>query len=262
MDFGMPTLIENKTLNENLDLSRELGLDFIELNMNVPDYQLEALRHIKREDDIYYTIHLDENLNFADFNREVTKAYIETARETIHIAERIGAPVLNMHMNHGVYFTLPDKRIYLFDEYIDDYMESAKHFAEMCQKEIGNSGIKICIENTDGFRAFEKRAIEYFLTVPVFSLTWDIGHSHSAGNVDDDFLMNHEKSISHFHMHDAVGEAHHLALGTGEINTDGRYRLARKNGARCVIETKTVESLKASVRYAKKNNWMEKQYRI
>ena len=34
MDFGMPTLIENKTLEENIALCKELGLQFIELNMN------------------------------------------------------------------------------------------------------------------------------------------------------------------------------------------------------------------------------------
>lgn len=256
MDFGMPTLIENKTLNENLALSRELGLDFIELNMNVPDYQLDSLKKIKAEKDVYYTIHLDENLNFADFNNGVTQAYLDTVKETIAIAKRINAPVLNMHMNHGVYFTLPDRKIYLFDEYIDNYMDSAKRFSEMCFNEIGESDIKINVENTDGFRSFEKKAIEYFLTVPVFNLTWDIGHSHSAENVDNDFLLEHKEKISHFHLHDAVGEAHHLAFGTGDIDIKNRYSLAKENNARCVIETKTIESLRASVKYAEEKGWL------
>lgn len=34
MDFGMPTLIENRDLEGNISLCKELGLQFVELNMN------------------------------------------------------------------------------------------------------------------------------------------------------------------------------------------------------------------------------------
>lgn len=63
----MPTLIENKTLEDNIALCSRLGLKFIELNMNFPEYQLEKLEEtdifIKAAEQahIYYTIHLDEN---------------------------------------------------------------------------------------------------------------------------------------------------------------------------------------------------------
>ncbi|MCQ2472159.1 MAG: sugar phosphate isomerase/epimerase [Clostridia bacterium] len=253
MDLGMPTLIENKTLSQNLSLSRELGLDFVELNMNVPDYQLENLKKLTPPQDVYYTIHLDENLNFADFNKGVAQAYFDTVKETIAVAKNIGAPVLNMHMNHGVYFTLPDKKIHLFSQYEDDYMSAVKRFGQMCCEEIGDENIKISVENTDGFMPFEKKAIEYFLTLPVFTLTWDVGHSHSANDVDDAFLLSHKDSISHFHMHDAVGKDHHLAFGTGKINLKEKFALAKANNSRCVIETKTIESLRASVKYAKEH---------
>ena len=85
----MPTLIENKTLEENIALCKDLELNFIELNMNFPEYQADILEDTVRlislaEDaDIYYTIHLDENLNIADFNRLVTVAYLETVRRTV-----------------------------------------------------------------------------------------------------------------------------------------------------------------------------------
>lgn len=41
MQFGMPTLIENRTLADNIKLCRALGLNFIELNMNFPEYQID-----------------------------------------------------------------------------------------------------------------------------------------------------------------------------------------------------------------------------
>lgn len=43
IQFGMPTLIENKTLEANAGLCSSLGLNFIELNMNFPEYQVDWL---------------------------------------------------------------------------------------------------------------------------------------------------------------------------------------------------------------------------
>lgn len=43
ISFGMPTLIETSTLEECAKLCAELGLDFIELNMNLPQYQIPKI---------------------------------------------------------------------------------------------------------------------------------------------------------------------------------------------------------------------------
>lgn len=166
MDFGMPTLIENKDLEENISLCKELGLQFIELNMNFPMYQIPQLeetaylKKLARENGIYFTIHLDENLNVCDFNPLVAEAYMETTERAIRVAEEIGAPLLNMHMNHGIYVTLPDRKVRLFGEYREPYMAAIHRFREMCEKAAGDSGVKVCIENTDGYQDFEKEAIE------------------------------------------------------------------------------------------------------
>lgn len=36
--YGMPTLIQCESLEECIALCKELGLDFIEINMNLPQY--------------------------------------------------------------------------------------------------------------------------------------------------------------------------------------------------------------------------------
>ncbi|GBU23848.1 hypothetical protein R83H12_00467 [Fibrobacteria bacterium R8-3-H12] len=38
--FGIPTSIENTSLEQSLMLCSELELDFVELNMSLPEYQL------------------------------------------------------------------------------------------------------------------------------------------------------------------------------------------------------------------------------
>ena len=71
IDLGMPALIELPEPEDCGALCRELGLQFVELNMNLPQYQpdridRDRLRKIREEYGIYFTIHLDENLNPAD----------------------------------------------------------------------------------------------------------------------------------------------------------------------------------------------------
>ena len=255
MQFGMQTLIENKSLEETVMLCKELRLDFIELNMNLPQYQVEDLEKseeflkIAKQYGIFYTIHLDENLNVCDFNRAVSNAYSDTVKRTINVAKKLRVPVINMHMNKGVYFTLPDKKIYLFEKYNINYMSDIEHFKELCKEAIGDSDIVISIENTEGYQEYEKKAIECLLESEVFTLTWDIGHSHAVKNIDESFILGHEDRLSHFHIHDAVGRGNHLTLGSGEINLKERLKIAKKHGCRCVIETKTIEALRESVKY-------------
>ncbi len=267
-EFGMPTLIENSTLDENISLCKELGLSFIELNMNFPEYQTDRLADTEAfyekadEAGIYYTIHLDENLNIADFNPLVREAYLETVRQTIEAAKKFiplknkygnkALPVIiNMHMHHGIYITLPDRKVQMYERDFDEYMASFRRFVSLCEEWTGDSHIKIAVENTEGFRDYEKSAIEYMLRSDRFVLTWDIGHSKAVGEGDVPFILSHKDKLMHFHIHDGTENPpkNHLALGCGDIDLSERLRTAEECGARCVLETKTTEALKSSVRW-------------
>ncbi len=267
MHFGMPTLIENRTLAENIALCKALGLSFLELNMNFPEYQLDALENTAllmdaaRSAGVYYTIHLDENLNIADFNPLVSAAYLETVRRTIEAAKRLlplrdhcgsAQPlVLNMHMNHGIHITLPDRKVQMYARDFSAYMASYRSFRALCEAWIADADLMIAIENTDGFRDYEREALDHLLESPRFGLTWDIGHSKAAGEKDLAFLMEHASKVIHFHIHDGSEEPprNHLALGDGEINLPERLRFAESRQGRCVLETKTVAALEKSVRW-------------
>ena len=274
MQLGMPTLIETHTLEDNICLCKKLNLQFLELNMNFPEYQIHKLEHTDEfyrtadEAGVYYTIHLDENLNIADFNMLVANAYLETVKRTIEVAKRLiplrdkygeaSQPlVVNMHMNHGIYITLPDRKVQMYDRDFDVYFNSFVKFRALCEEWIGDSDIIVSIENTDVFREYEKRVIEYLLESPKFGLTWDIGHSKTNGEMDVPFIMKHSKQLRHFHIHDGIAKSdrqkgrNHLALGDGEINIQERFSMADDRNARCVLETKTISALKKSVEYLK-----------
>lgn len=270
LQFGMPTLVENKTLEDNIALCKKLGLSFVELNMNFPEYQIDKMEDIdwfyKKADEagIYYTIHLDENLNIADFNPLVRDAYLETVRRTIEVAKHFvtlkdkygnnNQPlILNMHMHHGIYITLPDKKVQMYERDFDVYMGYISKFVKVCEEWIGEADIQIAIENTNGFREYEKKAIECMLKSHCFVLTWDIGHSKALGERDVPFIIEHKDKLSHFHIHDGSEnpQKDHLALGDGGIDLVERLDMAKACNARCVLETKTIEALKRSVEWLK-----------
>lgn len=260
MDYGMPTLLELDSIESNAVICKKLGLQFIELNMNLPICSeralsdIHTLNEIKKKYGIYFTIHLDENLNVADFNERVADAYTDTVLNIIELAKELEVPTLTMHMNKGIYFTLPDKKVYLFEKYEEYYLKKMRSFRDSCAEAIESyNNMFICIENTSGYPDFIRNIEKLLLESASFGLTFDIGHSHTAGNIDEPFILEHEDRLRHFHIHDALGDKNHLPLGEGEIDLRSRLELAAQNGCRCVLEIKTVSALEKSVEWLRKH---------
>lgn len=260
LKFGMPTLIETKTLEECAALCRELGLSFIELNMNLPQYQPESMdvahfRKVSQEYGVSYTIHIDENLNACDFNPAVAKAYRDTVLKTIEFAKEMDIPVLNMHMARGVYFTLPEGKVYLFEKYREEYLRNLAAFRDACEAAIGDSGVKVCVENWWGYPDWQVEAIVLLLESPVFGLTFDIGHNYCKKGVDEPIILDRVARLRHMHMHDVKdGDKDHMALGTGQLDLQHYLALAEENHCTVVVETKTIAALRDSVK------WLNEHY--
>lgn len=259
MYWGIPTLIENSSIEESVDLCKELDFDFVELNMNLPQYQLNnidvsKLIALQKEKNIFFTIHLDENLNVSDFNRYVADAYLKTVLDTIELAKKLDARTINMHLSKGVYFTLPDKKVYLFEQYKEEYLNSIVSFRNSVEKAVEKSKIKICIENTNGYTDFQVEAIDILLQSHIFALTFDIGHNYCVSGADEKIIMERENSLTHIHLHDASDKKDHMTLGTGKVDIKKYIKLAKKHNCTVVLETKTIDALRKSVEWLKENN--------
>lgn len=259
MYWGIPTLIENSSIEESVDLCKELDFDFVELNMNLPQYQLNnidvsKLIALQKEKNIFFTIHLDENLNVSDFNRYVADAYLNTVLDTIELAKKLDARTINMHLSKGVYFTLPDKKVYLFEQYKEEYLNSIVSFRNSVEKAVEKSKIKICIENTNGYTDFQVEAIDILLQSPIFALTFDIGHNYCVSGADEKIIMERENSLTHIHLHDASDKKDHMTLSTGKVDIKKYIELAKKHNCTVVLETKTIDALRKSVEWLKENN--------
>ena len=258
MNYGMPTLIELPEIEDCAALCRELGLQFVEFNMSLPQYQPDTLdpkrlKRAMRANGIFYTIHLDENMNVADFNPYVKEAYFRTVRETIALAKDLGVPVLNMHLSRGVHFTLPEKKVFLFDQFQQTYLDRIRCFRDLCTDAIGDAPIKVCVENCDGYTDFQKDALELLLQSPVFGLTLDVGHNYCTDHVDEPVVLAHRDRLHHMHIHDVQGKKDHQALGTGEVDLKKFFDLAQTCGATVLLETKTIAGLRQSVQWKELN---------
>ena len=266
LHLGMPTLLESPSLEQSLKICCDLGLDFVELNMNLPEHQLDAIDvplAIKMIADTgkYLTVHLDENLNVCDFNPAIADAYLTTVLRTIELAKEINAPIINMHMAAGVHFTLPDRKVFLFEHHQGWYLDRLRFFRDACDTAIGESGVTICIENCGAYHGFQQKGIDLLLESRKIALTYDVGHDHCAGYANEAFILNRPDRIKHIHLHDAKGEDNHLPLGDGEIDLQGKLPLIEKQDARCVLEIKTISGLRKSVEYVN-DNWRTTKHRV
>ena len=258
MKLGMPALLEHGTLAEGAALCRELGLSFMELNLNLPQYQpgrvdADEIRRVGDEYGIGFSLHLDENLSLFEFNPMVARAWQETLLSNIALAKEIDAKVLNMHFNRGVVFTLPSKKVYVFEKYLPEYLDSLRKVRDLCEQKIGGSGIRICIENTNGWLPWQVAALDVLLESPAFGLTLDVGHDHCTGVGDLDVILARADKLRHMHLHDAIRpNRDHQALGTGELDIAARLALAEKQHCSVVVEVKTAAALTESIRWLRK----------
>lgn len=255
--LGMPTMVQMQSIEEGAALCRELGLDFLELNINFPQFTLEKLdvqrlKEIAEEYGIFYTLHLDDEMSIADFNPYVAQGYCRTVYDAVALSRQLGIPKLNMHMSRGAKYTLPDRVIYFFEAYEEEYIKRITDFRDACTAAIGDSGVKICVENTAGFLPFQQRAVDTMLQSPAFGLTFDIGHNYCSGNMDEDWIRQRSARLHHMHVHDAKdSKKDHRTLGTGELDIPGYMALAEDCGCTVVLETKTFDALRQSVAWLK-----------
>ena len=262
MLFGMPTLIEEESLTGCAALCGELGLSFIELNMNLPAYQpgrikVKTLRAIAETYGLDFTIHMDENLNPFDFNPLVARAYQATLLRTIDLAQQLNVSVINLHLCPGVWFTLPQQKVFLYEKYEKIYRSNVREFRSLCQQAVGENGPLLCLENTNWQAAsFLQRTVDMLLESPIFALTYDVGHDFVAGGQDGMFIIERKDRIGHIHLHDALPDSDHLPLGTGQVDISRTLSLADKAGCRVVLETKTTAALKQSVAYLHSHDYL------
>ena len=254
MQFGMPFLLENSSIEDAARLGAALKLDFVELNMSFPLCGLDRmdagmLNALREKYGVYFTFHLHEEMAPCTFSPYVREAWMREARDAIRLARAAKVPTVNLHWLKGIYVTLPDRKDFMYARYEAEYHQNALVFRALCE-EASQGDVRVCVENTEEpWQPFQTDCIDLLLQSPVFGLTLDVGHQKVAAYRDDWFYDRHPGRLRHMHLHDATPGHCHLPLGEGELDIPALVAKAQAADARAVIEIKTVKALRDSVAY-------------
>ncbi|MCR5760486.1 MAG: sugar phosphate isomerase/epimerase [Sphaerochaetaceae bacterium] len=256
MILGIPSLIEMRTVKEQLKFARENGFSFFEMNLSFPWFQSDKIDEdlmvkLGKEYAVGYTIHLHDQLNPFDFSPEIREGGMKSIEYAINLAQKTGAKRLTLHLQNGMYSSVAGKKIYAYEVCLDEYLSHVETMASLVSSRLSGSDIFFCIENTSGFRSYHKKAIEQMLSHNNFGLTFDVGHNFKASEDDEAFIMSHRDKIRHFHIHDVTEKANHVALGTGLLDIKKYMNLVKELNCPAVIEVKESSALKESLKYLK-----------
>lgn len=253
MNLGMPALIEFNSLEENIMLCKELDLDFIELNMNYPIFMPEKFSYkeildAKAKYGIDFTVHFPEEIDLTSFHPSIRKGHLERCKELIEWTSKAKIKIANMHLNNGIYCTLPNSRQWINEKYEEEYRKLLYESYSELNAHANLLGVILCIENTSNFHiSFIHRAINLLTEFDNFNLTWDVGHDAMVNFSEKPIFMKFANRVKHMHLHDYNEKSDHQPLYTGIIPIDERLQFAKDNNISVVIEVKTSETLKESV---------------
>jgi sugar phosphate isomerase/epimerase len=117
------------------------------------------------------------------------------------------------------------------------------------------NGVVLSIENSHNFgQKYIQNVLDRAITYPNVNLTWDTGHDAVSNFSDKEYLMKHKDSIVHMHFHDAKGASDHQVPFDGELNIPELISFAKGKDLRMLIEVKTADALRRSVKVLREKN--------
>ena len=159
---------------------------------------------------------------------------------------------MNLHLNPGVYFTLPDRKVWLYERYRDRFLPALEGSFRAMLDGARAAEVTVCIENAGAefSTPFIREALGRLLGLDQhgIGLTWDVGHDAASGFKAKPVFDEHPDRIAHMHLHDYDGRTSHQVLFTGNVDVGATLSLAKRRDIGVVIETKTVDGLEESVR--------------
>ncbi len=265
MKLGMPTLLELEDIEAQAAFCHELGLAFVEINLNIPCYSPEHLSpehlcQLKEQYKIEFTVHLPEELDLGSFHEPIRLATVDYIVSVMRWAQACDISVITMHLTKGIYFSLPQGKKYINVQYYSEYIEKLRQSMGQLYNFAESLGINLCIENTNNFDlSHVADSLTILSNFNGFNLTWDVGHDAKSGFVESLTINQFERNIKHMHLHDFNGSEDHQALMTGVIDINHYLSIAQANHLKVVIEVKDKESLCLSVKNLKgitaQNQW-------
>lgn len=250
MRLGMPTLIEYNTVLDNVKLAKELGLSFIELNLDLPYCKLnDELKQLSLENNIEFTVHLSEKLDVGELDNDLRRAYLKKIETVIQEGVKLNIRKYNLHLDPGIHFSLPNRKIFIYEKYLDEYESSLYESCVFLNGLAKRFDVEIMFENLK-LPSYLKEGFKIVGSFERLFFTLDMGHDlKNNSGVEEFFLEYNSKKIKHVHIHDFDGKSDHIALGSGFLDVFKKMELIRKLEVYAVIEVKKKDELVKSVEF-------------
>ena len=241
----MPILIEFHSLSENIDLCKKLDLDFIELNLDIPYCFIDRLdtNSLKNNN---FTIHLSEKFDVGELNNSLRNFYLNEIEKIISFGIKYNIFKYNLHLDPGIHFSLPNKKIFIYEEYIDDYLRAYEDSCNILSKLANKYNATILFENVK-VESYTLKVIDIIAKYDNLFFTLDLGHNIRYGNLAKEKFMEYSNKIKHIHLHDFNGSKDHQELFTGLLNVKEELNFCKQHNLDVLIEVKRKEELINSV---------------
>jgi sugar phosphate isomerase/epimerase len=176
-------------------------------------------------------------MNIASLFEPIRKASVNVMTDCFLVAAELGAAVVI----HPGYYAWKQER-----EQADRQFK--KSLQELCNAAIEHS-VTFWFENMGDMHFFNLRTPEDLNTINGCGLALDTGHAH-INHCLAGFL---QAGFSHLHIHDNNGKKDtHSPVGEGDINFIPVMAAMRRTGASAVMEVKSFEGVKKSIRALEK----------
>ena len=241
----MPILVEFHSLSENIDLCKKLNLDFIELNLDIPYCFIDRLdtNSLKNNN---FTIHLSEKFDVGELNNSLRNFYLNEIEKIISFGIKYNIFKYNLHLDPGIHFSLPNKKIFIYEEYIDDYLRAYEDSCNILSKIANKYNATILFENVK-VESYTLKVIDIIAKYDNLFFTLDLGHNIRYGNLAKEKFMEYSNKIKHIHLHDFNGSKDHQELFTGLLNVKEELNFCKQHNLDVLIEVKRKEELINSV---------------
>ena len=241
----MPILVEFHSLSENIDLCKKLNLDFIELNLDIPYCFIDRLdtNSLKNNN---FTIHLSEKFDVGELNNSLRNFYLNEIEKIISFGIKYNIFKYNLHLDPGIHFSLPNKKIFIYEEYIDDYLRAYEDSCNILSKIANKYNATILFENVK-VESYTLKVIDIIAKYDNLFFTLDLGHNIRYGNLAKEKFMEYSNKIKHIHLHDFNGSKDHQELFTGILNVKDELDFCKQHSLDVLIEVKRKEELINSV---------------
>lgn len=241
----MPILVEFHSLSENIDLCKKLNLDFIELNLDIPYCFIDRLdtNSLKNNN---FTIHLSEKFDVGELNNSLRNFYLNEIEKIISFGIKYNIFKYNLHLDPGIHFSLPNKKIFIYEEYIDDYLRAYEDSCNILSKLANKYNSTILFENVK-VESYTLKVIDIIAKYDNLFFTLDLGHNIRYGNLAKEKFMEYSNKIKHIHLHDFNGSKDHQELFTGLLNVKEELNFCKQHNLDVLIEVKRKEELINSV---------------